>query len=316
MIRPTLLAAMALAGLHADTVPATSLVPASCRGSFTDASVRVPASRFLLGDNGIYPEEGPPSEAAVPAFDIDAHEVTNRQFAAFVTATGYRTEAERPGGGAFVFVPPVRPFDTPNPALWWRYVRGADWRHPHGPGSSIAGRANEPVVDVTYADANAYAAWAGRALPTEEQFEAAARIGVADPAAAPELHAANYWQGEFPRRNTAGDGWLGPAPAGCFTRSPIGTYDLIGNVWEWTRSWYLPGHGAFVTGDGSPGNPSFDPRQPNVRARVIKGGSFLCATNYCARYRPAARHAQDETLAASHLGFRTISSTHARRPTS
>ena len=160
---------------------------------------------------------------------------------------------------------------------------------------------------MTFADASAYARWAGRALPTEEQFEAAARIGMRDPDAAPEAHAANYWQGEFPVRDTGADGWIGPAPAGCFARSPIGTYDLIGNVWEWTRSWYLPGHGAFVVGDGTPGNPSFDPRQPGVRARVIKGGSFLCASNYCARYRPAARHAQDETLAASHLGFRTAS---------
>jgi formylglycine-generating enzyme required for sulfatase activity len=307
MIRAFVVAALAATGLHADTGPAAPVLPAVCTGSDADAPARVPASRFRLGDKGRYPEEGPPTDTIVPSFDVDAHEVTNRQFIAFVAATGYRTMAEQPGGGAFVFTPPARPFDTPDPVFWWRFVEGANWRHPRGPGSTIVGRDNEPVVDVTFADAAAYAAWAGRALPTEEQFEAAARIGVGDPEAAPELHAANYWQGAFPSRDTGEDGWIGPAPAGCFDRSPIGTYDLIGNVWEWTSSWYLPSHGTFVTGDGTPGNPSFDPSQPDARARVIKGGSFLCADNYCARYRPAARHAQDETLAASHLGFRTVS---------
>lgn len=310
MIRVALIAVLVASGLHADAAPvAATRTSPSCAGSFADGSVPVPATRFLMGSDAFYPEERPRVAVTVPAFDIDAHEVTNRQFAAFVAATGYRTNAERPGGGAFVFSPPPadRPFLAPDPATWWRFVRGADWRHPYGPDSDIAGHANDPVVNVTFADASAYARWAGRALPTEEQSEAAARIGVRDPDAAPERHAANYWQGHFPLHDTGADGWIGPAPAGCFTRSRIGTYDLIGNVWEWTRSWYLPGHGAFVTGDETPGNPSFDPRQPQARARVIKGGSFLCAANYCARYRPAARHAQDETLAASHLGFRTVS---------
>lgn len=308
MIRALLIAALIAGGLRADATPvARPLASPSCAGSRADAPVRVPATQFHMGSTRGYADEGPPVAVAVGAFDIDAHEVTNRQFAAFVAATGYVTEAERPGGGAFVFSPPAQPFLVPDPADWWRFVRGADWRHPRGPGSSVAGHADEPVVDVTYADALAYARWAGRALPSEEQFEAAARIGVRDPDAAPERHAANYWQGRFPARDTGADGWIGPAPAGCFARSPIGAYDLIGNVWEWTRSWYLPGHGAFVTGDGTPGNPSFDPRQPDTRARVIKGGSFLCAANYCARYRPAARHAQEQTLAASHLGFRTVS---------
>lgn len=303
-------AVLVAATLRADAAPPRTVrAPASpaCAGSHADGAVRVPASRFVMGSAAHYAEEGPPVATQVAAFDIDAHEVTNRQFAAFVAATGHVTEAERPGGGAFVFAPPAAGAGMPDPASWWRFVPGASWRHPHGPGSGIAGRDNEPVVDVTYADAHAYAEWAGRALPTEEQFEAAARIGVRDPDAAPDLHAANYWQGRFPQANTRADGWLGPAPAGCFARSPIGSYDLIGNVWEWTRSWYLPTHGVLVTGDGTPGNPSFDPRQPGARARVIKGGSFLCAANYCARYRPAARHAQEQTLAASHLGFRTVS---------
>jgi formylglycine-generating enzyme len=308
MIRAAAVLALLPGALHADgAAPPPAAVAPACAGSHADGSVAVPATRFAMGSDAAYPEEGPPVPVAVPGFGIDAHEVTNRQFAAFVAATGYVTQAERPGGGAFVFTPSRDGIDLPDPARWWRFVPGATWRQPEGPGSSIAGRDNAPVVDVTFADATAYARWAGRALPTEEQFEAAARIGVRDPDAAPGLHAANTWQGAFPGHDSGADGWTGPAPAGCFAASPIGAYDLIGNVWEWTRSWYLPGHGAFVTGDGSPGNPSFDPRQPDARARVIKGGSFLCAASYCARYRPAARHAQDETLAASHLGFRTVS---------
>lgn len=308
MIRLTTIAAMLAASLRTDTPPAPTraIVVAACAGSHQDGGVVVPESRFRIGSDRFYPEEGPPTPAHVAAFEIDAHEVTNRQFAEFVVATGYRTEAERPGGGAFVFTPPGKPFETPDSARWWRFVRDADWRHPQGPGSDLAGRDNAPVVNVTFADASAYASWAGRALPSEEQYEAAARIGVKNPDTAPELRAANYWQGKFPSHDTGADGWRGPAPAGCFQRSPIGTYDLIGNVWEWTKSWYLPSHGAVLIGDGSPANPSFDPRQPGARVRVIKGGSFLCASNYCARYRPGARHAQDQTLAASHLGFRTV----------
>lgn len=288
------------------TAVAAAATGPACAGSFRDGAVRVAESRFAMGSAHFYPEEGPPVAAHVRAFDIDAHEVTNRQFAAFVAATGYVTEAERPGGGAFVFAPPVRRFDTPDPRFWWRFVRGASWRHPEGPGSGIAHRSNQPVVNVTYADALAYARWRGRTLPREEQFEAAARLGVRDPDAAPELHQANYWQGRFPVSNTGADGWRGPAPAGCFTPNSAGAYDLIGNVWEWTRSPFLPTHGPIVIGDGSPADPSFDPHQPGTETRVIKGGSFLCAANYCARYRPAARHAQETTLAASHLGFRTI----------
>lgn len=314
MIRPLLLvgATLALLGADAPPVPAHAVFAQRCGGDRSDGSVRVPARRFAMGSDRFYPEEGPPTQTEVDAFRIDTHEVTNRQFAAFVAATGHVTEAEKPGGGAFVFVPPRRPGDTPDPAQWWRFVRGANWRHPHGPHTDLKGRAEQPVVDVTYADAAAYAKWAGRALPSEEQFEAAARYGLRDPDARPDARHANTWQGSFPDRNSGEDGYVGPAPVGCFEPNGVGAYDLIGNVWEWTKSWYLPGHGAFATGDGTPGNPSFDPRQPGVRARVIKGGSFLCASNYCARYRPAARHAQEETLAASHLGFRTVALARSR----
>jgi formylglycine-generating enzyme len=166
MIRPAVIAALLVGGLHADAAPvARASASPSCAGSFADGSVRVPATRFLMGSDMYYPEERPRVAVSVPTFGIDAHEVTNRQFAAFVAATGYVTEAERPGGGAFVFSPPPadQPFLAPDPATWWRFVRGATWRHPRGPGSDIAGHANDPVVDVTFADASAYARWAGRA---------------------------------------------------------------------------------------------------------------------------------------------------------
>ncbi|MET3826017.1 formylglycine-generating enzyme required for sulfatase activity [Sphingomonas sp. PvP055] len=312
MIRALLLALGAVLLVRADAQPAPATAALARCGGDRDGGVTVPASRFLLGSDHFYPEEGPPVPVEVAAFDLDRHEVTNRQFAAFVAATGYVTQAERPGGGAFVFKPPTNPVETPNPAQWWRFVKGADWRHPHGPATDLAGRAELPVVDVSYADAAAYAHWAGRALPSEEQFEAAARAGLRDPDARPDTRHANTWQGRFPDTNSGEDGYVGPAPVGCFEPNVLGAHDLIGNVWEWTKSWYVPGHGAFVTGDGTPGNPSYDPRQPGARARVIKGGSFLCASNYCARYRPAARHAQEETLAASHLGFRTISAVQQR----
>ncbi|WP_213980474.1 SUMF1/EgtB/PvdO family nonheme iron enzyme [Sphingomonas sp. dw_22] len=285
---------------------APASVPAKCAGSRVDRPVIVKATDFMMGSTRHYAEEGPSVRVSVTRFDIDAHEVTNRQYAAFAAATGYVTEAERPGGGAFVFSPPATPVEAPDPRLWWRYVKGANWRHPAGPDSDIAGRDDDPVVNVTYADALAYARWAGRALPSEEQFEAAARAGGAGEEG-PVPGTANIWQGGFPDTNEQRDGFYGRAPAGCFKPDADGAYDLIGNVWEWTGSWYLPTHGPIVTGDGTPGNPSFDPAQPDARVRVIKGGSFLCAANYCARYRPAARHAQDETLAASHLGFRTVS---------
>lgn len=278
--------------------------PGACP-AIADDLVWISGGDTRIGSDSAYADEGPAYETHVKGFWIDRHEVTNAQYAAFVRATGYVTSAEREGS-SIVFVPPG-PDELPvRPSQWWRYVKGADWRHPEGPQSSLSGRARLPVVHVTYADALAYARWAGRALPSEEQFEFAARAGAAETLEQPAPNEANTWQGRFPVSNDQADGHSRLAPAGCFKPNGFGLSDMIGNAWEWTQSWYLAGHGPTVEAGGVPGNPSFDPSQPDALVRVIKGGSFLCAPNYCARYRPSARHAQDEKSAASHIGFRTV----------
>lgn len=272
-----------------------------------EARLWIPAGQTIIGDNSGYPEEGPAYRTKVNGFEIDATEVTNAQFEAFVRATGHVTTAER-RGDSIVFVPPAANEPVASPDQWWRIVEGADWRHPEGPGSGIAKRANYPVVHVSHADALAFARWAGRRLPSEEEFERAAQGGAGPSSAQPGPDNANTWQGHFPQANLKSDGHAGLAPVGCYEPNGYGAYDLIGNVWEWTASWYLPGHGPAPVAVG-PGAPlSYDPAQPGVPVRVIKGGSFLCAANYCARYRPSARHAQAQDMTASHLGFRTASS--------
>lgn len=274
-------AACAIALLGAAPPPAAGPGP---RCDARDGRVLVPAGTVLLGEDG----DGRPGQAvAVPAFWIDRHEVTNRQFAAFVAATGYRTAAEQEGGSA-VFVQPTGPVDLNNAGNWWRYRQRADWRHPDGPGSDIAGREDWPVVHVNYQDAAAYARWAGAALPDEAQWERAARgdqSGPRDPrswAYDGEGHpTANSWQGVFPVRDTGQDGHVGLAPVGCFDGNGFGLHDMVGNVWEWTSE-RRGGNG------------------------LIKGGSYLCAMNYCANFRPAAFQAQELDLGTSHIGFRTI----------
>ncbi len=234
----------------------------------------------MLGEDG---DNRPGRPVRVAAFRIDAHEVTNRQFAAFVTATGYRTQAERQGASA-LFVSPTQPVSLDDAARWWRWTRGADWRHPLGSDSDLTGRANEPVVHVDRDDAAAYARWAGGALPTTEQWERAARgnqNATRDPVEWAFDHGkprANVWEGVFPMRDTAEDGYAGIAPVGCFEANDLGLYDMVGNVWEW------------VAGDQDIG--------------LVKGGSFLCAMNYCANFRPAAYQAQEHDLPTSHIGFR------------
>lgn len=282
--------------------------------AISDAEVRLTGGPIRIGNDRGYTEERPAYDTQIDGFGIDRHEVTNRQFAAFVAATGHVTRAEREGRSV-VFDPPGGNEVPVDPARWWKIVAGADWRHPEGPDSDLNGRGELPVVHVSYADARAYAEWAGRALPSEEQFEYAARAGSAETMDQPGADSANTWQGRFPVRNDGDDGHARLAPVGCYKPNAFGLNDMIGNVWEWTGSWYLPTRGVITGPGGTPGNPSFDPTQPDARARVIKGGSFLCAPNYCARYRPAARHAQDELSGASHLGFRTVSRDH-RRPTS
>nr|WP_207791269.1 SUMF1/EgtB/PvdO family nonheme iron enzyme [Sphingosinicella soli] len=259
-------------------------IPAGALGTF----VEVPEGRFIKGAAPRYPEESPELSLHVGAFRIQAHEVTNDQFAAFVKAAGYVTDAERTAGdadgGSAVFTAPEGGESRP-----WKLVRGATWRAPEGPGSDIAGRGRDPVVHVSPADAAAYAAWAGGRLPTEVEWEYAASLGLPKGgdqeagAYGPEARpVANTWQGLFPEEQKAADGFAARAPVGCFPPSRIGLYDMIGNVWEITDTPY---------GEG---------------ARTIKGGSYLCSENFCRRYRPAARQPQEDRFSASHVGFRII----------
>ena len=290
------------------------------------SQVFIEGASFIMGDNNTYYEEGPSHEVTLSGFWIDAHEVTNSQFAKFVSETGYITVAERipnpkdwPGMPAELLKPGstlfIKPKIIDNNLSWWSYVVGVNWRHPDGPESSINGKENFPVVHIAWEDAKAYASWAGRLLPTEAQFELAARSkrNTTYPwdgnELAPEgLHHANTWQGKFPTENTAEDSHTGIAPVGCFEPNDFGAYDLIGNVWEWTSNWYLPRHNPLdkLNPVGPNMSQSKKYAKTSVPSRVIKGGSFLCAPNYCIRYRPAARQAADTGLGTSHIGFRTV----------
>ncbi len=275
--------------------------------------VWVPGGKFAMGTDAGFPEEGPALQAEVAGFWMDQTEVTNAQFAAFVAATGYRTLAERGVrrsnaadapivAGSAVFRPHGDADAMRSFVNWWQFMEGADWRHPDGPASSIAGLEQYPVVHVAYEDALAYAKWKGRSLPVEEQFEFAAQ-GSARKNSAGE-YAANTWQGSFPSLNTAVDGFAGAAPVGCYEANRFGLHDLIGNVWEWTTSPYYERHD-FAARNAHP--QGFDPTQPDEPAvAVLKGGSYLCSPDYCMRYRPEARIGQSRGLGASHIGFRTV----------
>lgn len=279
----------------------------------SDELVLIRGGRFVMGSNSAYQEEAPAHQERVEDFWISKHDVTNAQFAQFVAATGYVTRAEKGvptvnGGshkGSAVFFQP----DKENSG-YWKFTEGANWMHPEGPDSSIEGKDNFPVVHVTYEDAAAYAAWKGHDLPTEEQWEYAARGGLSEKTYVwgkdlnPDgRHLANTWQGDFPKLNLALDGHLGVSPVGCFSPNNFGLFDMAGNVWQITKSVYKPYHStAKAVIEKNP----FDEKNKNISALVIKGGSHLCAPNYCMRYRPSARQPQDLVLGTSHVGFRTI----------
>ncbi|MES2189366.1 MAG: formylglycine-generating enzyme family protein [Pseudomonadota bacterium] len=293
------------------------MLPTQAADAKHPGMVWVPGGSYEMGDT-VYPEESPLQKVKVNGFWMDRTEVTNAEFAAFVTATAYVTDAERGPDpklqatlppdmrlpGAVVFVAPANVNNQGSAMQWWRYVPGADWRHPAGPATGIEGRDSFPVVAVSYADAKAYAKWKGRALPSEAQWEWAARAG--QPQASKD-HAqpkdANSWQGIFPTLNSAEDGFTGLAPVGCYAANAYGLFDMIGNVWEFTTDAWRPFHG-----DPADGKPDQSPRmlEANAAQRVIKGGSYLCSPDYCMRYRAGARQPQDEDLGASHLGFRTV----------
>jgi sulfatase modifying factor 1 len=273
------------ASQSAATSPIACGLPDAQRGAF----VSIPEGGFEKGANAIYPEEQPTTRVQVAAFRLQTHEVTNAQFEQFVTATGYVTDAERSaasadsGGGSALFVMPANS-DTPGT---WVLSRGATWKTPDGPSSGIAKRMHEPVTHVSLNDARAYAQWAGGRLPLEEEWEYAAALGLvdrADPISgaydAEGKPIANTWQGLFPVTNETQDGFAGPAPVGCFQPSKIGLYDMMGNVWEWTETPYAQG------------------------MNTIKGGSYLCAENFCKRYRAAARQGQEIDFSSNHIGFR------------
>jgi formylglycine-generating enzyme len=291
--------------------------------------VWIPGGTFAMGSNNHYPEEGPVHEVNVGGYWMDQHPVTNLEFMRFVKATGHVTFAELPPyasqypgakpenlkAGSIVFKRSTGPVDLRNPYNWWDWKAGADWRHPEGPGSSLHGREPHPVVHVTYSDAESYAAWARKQLPTESEWEFAARGGLdgAEYAWGDEFMPrgkamANTWQGEFPYENLLLDGHEGTSPVGAFPPNGYGLVDITGNVWEWTTDWYSGGHEEVSPCcSRDPRAESIDPNDvAAIPRRVMKGGSHLCAPNYCRRYRPAARMAQPIDTSTCHLGFRCI----------
>ena len=297
--------------------------------------VWIAGGTFRMGSDHHYPEEAPAHNVKVPGFWISKHTVTNAEFRRFVDATGYVTVAERPANpedypgakpellmpSSVMFRKADGPVDLRNPYNWWTYVPGADWRHPRGPRSSIDTLLDHPVVHIAFEDAQAYAKWRGQELPTEAEWEFAARGGLDEaeftwgdeymPGGRPM---ANTWQGEFPWQNLVEDGYEWTAPVGSFSPNGYGLFDMAGNVWEWTTDWYQD-HGRITKACCTIDNPrggereqSCDPRTPAIRIprRVMKGGSYLCAPNYCRRYRPAARMPQPIDTSTCHLGFRCI----------
>ena len=285
--------------------------------------VELPGGTYRMGSSRFYPEEAPVHSVTVAAFAVEKHPVTNAQFAEFVADTGYLTVAEQPLDpvlypgvaqqdllpGALVFRPTSAPVDLRDWRQWWDWAPGASWRHPFGPDSGWEDRPDHPVAQVAYPDAAAYARWADRRLPSEAEWEYAARGGATttypwgdDPAPGGRLMA-NTWQGRFPYRNDGALGWVGTSPVGTFPPNEFGLVDMIGNVWEWTVTQYTAQH--------RPDQPPTACCAPAGRAdptvnQTLKGGSHLCAPEYCHRYRPAARSPQSQDSATTHIGFRCV----------
>jgi formylglycine-generating enzyme required for sulfatase activity len=306
--------------------------------------VWIPGGEFTMGsvDEHAWPDEAPRHRVRVDGFWMDITEVTNNQFGQFVEATGYVTTAERipdlkeimaqlpPGtppprkedvvAASAVFVSPGRPVPLSNPGLWWAWTTGANWRHPEGPGSSTDGKGDHPVVHVSWFDAVAYATWAGKRLPTEAEWEFAARGGLIDKTyawgddrASTTKPQANLWQGSFPHKNTKQDGYNRTAPVGSFPPNGYGLSDMPGNVWEWCSDWYRHDTYPRRAGEAVITNPqgprdSFDPQERHAPKRIQRGGSFLCQDSYCAGYRPSARMKTTPDTSLSHSGFRCVRS--------
>lgn len=304
--------------------------------------VWIPGGTFQMGttdSNRLFADAGPIHKVSVTGFWMDAHEVTNAQFSKFVAASGYVTVAEKapsleaimaaagPGAappdpadlvpGAVVFSPPPGPVSWDDPRNWWKWTPGACWKQPEGPGSTIAGRENHPVVHVCWHDAVAYAQWAGKRLPTEAEWEFAARGGLAsqpyvwgnEEPEAGGVCRCNKWQGDFPHRNTQADGYSRTAPVGSYPPNPYGLFDMAGNVWEWCADWYRPDYYKQSPRKNPQGpTSSFDPAEPNpfLPKRVQRGGSFLCSDGFCSRYKPAGRGKGDIDTGESHVGFRCV----------
>jgi formylglycine-generating enzyme required for sulfatase activity len=285
--------------------------------------VWIPAGKFWMGsEDAVFADARPVHEVELDGFWMDKTEVSNAQFARFVEETGYVTYAEgshdglKPG--SFTFKGPSGPVPMDNPYKWWVYEEGLNWRHPEGPGSTIEGREQHPVVHVCWHDAVAYAKWAGKRLPTEAEWEYAARGGLdrkrycwGDELKPGGKWQANVWQGRFPYENTAEDGFKGTAPVASFPANGYGLHDMSGNVWEWCADWYRPDY-YLESPSKNPQGPaavtSYDPNEPQTPKRVQRGGSFMCSDLYCIRYLPAGRGKGEPNSAAIHVGFRCVRS--------
>ncbi len=316
---PALPSAEPASGPSTDDTPAPSPAP--------EGMAWIPGGTFWMGsDDPMMQDARPWHLVRVDGFWMDRTEVTNAEFARFVEATGYQTVAERPPdpalfpgapkqdlvAGSIVFSPPDHDVNLDDAYVWWKYSPGASWKHPEGAGSTIQGRENHPVVHVCWEDAAAYARWAGKRLPTEAEWEYASRGGLdrqrytwGNDLQPDGKWLVNNWQGQFPRENSAEDGFAGTAPVGSYPPNGYGLLDMAGNVWEWCADWYRPEYYRYSPAANPTGpDSSYDPHEPNIPKRVQRGGSFMCSDLYCVRYLPGARGKGAPDSAAGHVGFR------------